>query len=256
MRILFIGDIVGQKGLEYLEKNLNRIRQENKINLVIANAENVTGGRGLNKEHYNRLMKLGIFALTMGNHTFSNKQIKEFINDSKIVRPANFNTDLGVGYNTFKYNDISITIINLLGRVYMNNMSLECPFKTLENILSKVKSDYIIVDFHAEATSEKMALGFEFDGKVNAILGTHTHIPTSDMRILPKGTLYVSDIGMTGAYDSILGDNKETIIERFKTGVYEPCKTEENGPTVFNGIILDFNPVKNKISRIEEITSS
>ncbi|MGM9970971.1 MAG: TIGR00282 family metallophosphoesterase [Anaeroplasmataceae bacterium] len=255
MRILYIGDIVGSKGLEFLEKNLNKIKNDNKINLVIANAENVTHGRGLNKEHYLRLMKLGIFALTMGNHTFSQRQIKEYINDSKIVRPANLTTEFGKGYMTLNYNDRKITIVNLLGRIYMNNMSLDCPFKTMDKIYNivKDKSDYIIVDFHAEATSEKIAFGYDFDGKVSAVVGTHTHVPTADERILPNGTLYVTDIGMTGPYEGILGDNKETIIERFRSGVYEPCKTLDSGKTQFNAVILDFNSYKNSISRIKII---
>ncbi len=253
MRILYIGDIVGSAGLEFLEANLQSIKNDNKINLVIANAENVTNGRGLNKDHYLRLMKLGISVLTMGNHTFSQKQIKEYINEnSKIVRPANYCTDYGKGYITFKYNDTNITVVNMLGRVYMNNMSLECPFKTMDKIYQEVKdkSDYIIVDLHAEATSEKIAFGFDFDGKVSAVVGTHTHVPTADERVLPKGTLYISDIGMTGPYDGVLGDNKETIIERFRSGVYEPAKVEESSRIQFNAVILDFNPIKNKISRI------
>lgn len=255
MRILYIGDIVGTKGLEYLEKNLNKIKALHKINLVIANAENVTNGRGLNKEHYLRLMRLGIFALTMGNHTFSNKNIKDFIDDSKIIRPANFNTSYGKGYMILNYNDKKITIVNLLGRVYMNNMSLDCPFKTMDEIYDEVidKSDYIIVDFHGEATSEKIAFAYDFDGYIDAVVGTHTHVPTADMRVLPKGTLFVSDIGMTGAHDSCLGDNYETIIERFRSGVYEPCKTEEEGKVEFNAVILDFNNLKNSITRVRII---
>lgn len=255
MRILYIGDIVGEKALTYLEKNLSKIKANNKINLVIANAENVTYGRGLSKEHYTRLMKLGIFALTMGNHTFSHRQIKDYINDSKVIRPANFTTEYGKGYLTLKYNEYKITVVNMLGRIYMNNMSLDCPFKTMDKIYDEVKdkSDYIIVDFHAEATSEKIAFALDFDGKVSAVVGTHTHVPTADTRVLPKGTLYVSDIGMTGPYNEVLGDNKDVIIERFRSGVYEPCKTEESGKMQFNAVILDFNSFKNTISRIQII---
>lgn len=253
MRVLYIGDIVGNLGLEYLEKNLIKIIKDNKINLVIANAENVTKGRGLNKDDYSRLMKLGVCCLTMGNHTFSQKVIKDFIDESKIVRPANFNTDIGHGYMTLKYNDKTITIVNLLGRVYMNNMSLDCPFKTMDEILEKINSDYIIVDFHAEATSEKIAFASEFDGKVSAIVGTHTHVPTADLRVFPKGTLYVTDIGMTGPYEGVLGDDSSNIINRFRTGVYEPAKTLDSGLIQFNAVVLDFNPLKNSISRIQII---
>lgn len=255
MRILYIGDIVGELGLSFLERNLKNIVKDNKINVVIANAENVTNGRGLDIADYNRLMRLGIFALTMGNHTFSQRGIKTYINDSKIIRPANLTTTYGKGYQTLNYNDKKITIINLLGRIYMNNMSLDDPFKTMDKILDEVKgkSDYIIVDFHGEATSEKIAFGYDFDSKVDAIVGTHTHIPTDDLRVLPKGSLYVTDIGMTGPYDGVLGDNKETIIERFRSGVYEPAKTLTSGRVQFNGVILDINTIKNKISRIKII---
>lgn len=255
MRILYIGDLFGSRGLEYLERSLNKIKSENKINLVLVNGENVTNGRGLSKEHYLRLMKLGVFAITMGNHTFSQKQIREYIDDSKVIRPANLTTNIGKGYLTLKYNDKSITIVNMLGRVYMNNMSLDCPFKTMDKIYNEVKdkSDYIIVDLHAEATSEKIAFAYDFDGKVDAVLGTHTHVPTADEQVLPKGTLYISDIGMTGPYDGILGDNRNTIIERFRSGVYEPSKVCETGKIQFNAVVLDFNPIKNTISRIRII---
>ena len=250
LRILFIGDIVGECGLEYIENNLSRIQSENKINLVIANAENITNGRGLKKRDYQRLLNAGVSVITMGNHTFSQKEIREYIDDSKIVRPANFNTNIGKGYITINYNDKKITVVNLLGRVYMNNMSLDSPFSVMDKILSEVKSDYIIVDMHAEATSEKIAFGFDFDGKVSAVVGTHTHVPTADLRVLPKGTLYVSDIGMTGPYNGVLGDDLETIIERFRSGVYIPSQVSKDKGFQFNAVILDFNSIKNTISRV------
>ena len=255
MRILFIGDIVGEAGLRFLEENLAKIRQDNKINLVIANAENISNGRGLHKKDYDRLMKLGIFAITMGNHTFSQRDIKDYISSSKIIRPANFNSDLGNGYKTLNYNDKKITIVNLLGRVYMNNMSLDNPFTVMDKILEEVKgkTDYIIVDMHAEATSEKIAFGLDFDGKVSAVVGTHTHVPTADNRILPKGTLYVSDIGMTGPYNGVLGDDAETIIERFRTGIYTPSKVTEDKAVQFNAVILDIGSLKNTIERVSII---
>ncbi len=250
MRILYIGDLVGENGLRYLEQNLSTIKKDNRINIVLCNAENTTYGRGLNKEHYSRLMKLGISALSMGNHTFSNKEIREFINDSNIVRPANLTTDLGKGYKVINYNGKKICLVNLLGRVYMNNMSLDCPFKTMDNILQEVSADYIIVDFHAEATSEKIAFSLDFDGKVSAVVGTHTHVSTSDYKTLPNNTLYVTDIGMTGTSNHVLGDDKDVIIKRFRSGVFEPAKTQK-GPVMFNAVILDF--IKNTIEPINLI---
>lgn len=253
MRILFIGDVVGEAGLDFLERRLNQIKQDNKINMVIVNGENITNGRGLKKKDYLRLMKCGASAITMGNHTFSNREIKEYIDEAKIARPANFNTDLGNGYITIKYNDKSVTIVNMLGRVYMNNMSLDSPFSVMDKILEEVNSDYIIVDMHAEATSEKIAFAFDFDGRVSAVVGTHTHVPTSDLRVLPKGTLYVSDVGMTGPYNGVLGDDKDTIIDRFRSGVYQPASVSEEPGIQFNAVILDFNPVKNTITRVSII---
>ena len=255
MRVLFIGDIVGEAGIVFLEQNLAKIRQEYKINIVICNAENITNGRGLRKKDYDRLMKLGVFAITMGNHTFSQRDIKNYINASKVIRPANFNSNLGVGYLTLNYNDKKITIVNMLGRVYMNNMSLDNPFTTMDKILEDVKgkTDYVIVDFHAEATSEKIAFALDFDGKVDAIVGTHTHVPTADQRVLPKGTLYVSDIGMTGPLNGVLGDDAEAIIERFRSGIYTPTNVTSDPAVQFNVVILDINGVKNSIQRIGAI---
>ncbi len=252
MKILYIGDIFGELGLNYLKENLQNIRQEYKVNMIFVNGENVSGGKGLNFQHYQDLMKLGVSAITMGNHTFSNKEIREYINESKVIRPANLNTDLGKGYQTIKYNDKTITVINLLGRIYMNNMCLDCPFQTLDKILETVKSDYYIVDIHAEATSEKIALALDFDGKVDAVVGTHTHVSTADNRVLPNGTLYISDIGMTGPLNGVIGDNAQTIIKRFRTGIYEPAKTE-TGEVQFNAVLLDLNDNKNSITRINLI---
>ena len=247
MNILFVGDIFGEEGLVFLEKHLPKIKQENKINLVIANGENVTYGKGLHYTHYQRLMKMGICCLTMGNHTFSNQDIKNFIDDANIVRPANLNTKYGKGYKTIRYNDKTITIINLMGRVYHTG-ALDCPFKELDHILETVKSDYYIVDFHAEATAEKVALGLDFDGKVTAIIGTHTHVPTADERELPNGTLYITDVGMTGPRNGVIGNTKESIIERFRTGVYERAGTEK-GVMQINAVVLELG-YKNKIKRI------
>lgn len=247
MRILFIGDIFGEEGIEYLESNIQKIKFDNKINLVIANAENATYGRGLHFTHYQRLMKMGINVITMGNHTFSNPDIRNFIDKSNIVRPANLPTSMGCGYKVIKYNDKTITVINLLGRTYQN-IALDCPFKTLDKILENTKSDYYIVDFHADATSEKIAFGLDFDGKVTAVLGTHTHVPTADERILPKGTLYITDVGMTGPRNGVIGNTKEEIISRFRTGVYDRAGTDK-GPRQINAVVLEIGN-KPSIKRI------
>lgn len=249
MNILFIGDLFGVEAITFLENNLERIKKENKINLVIANAENVTNGKGLSLKHYKRLQKLGIACFTMGNHTFSNSEILSYIDSSNIVRPANLNINIGEGYKIINYNSKSICVINLLGRVYMTQ-SLDCPFRSLDKILKEVKADYYIVDMHAEATSEKIALGLDFDGKVDAIVGTHTHVQTADDRKLPKGTLYISDIGMTGPFDGVIGSDPAPIIERFRTGMFTKA-LPASGKTQFNAVVLTIgNNQSNSIRRL------
>lgn len=254
MKILYIGDIFGEEGLNYLASNMDYLKKTYKPNLIFANAENVSYGKGLHYTHYQRLMKMGINYLSMGNHTFSNVDIKNFIDKANIVRPANLPTTLGKGYAQIRYNDKTITLINLLGRVYQN-FSLDCPFRKVDEILAKVKSDYYIIDFHAEATSEKIALAFDFDGKINALVGTHTHVQTADERILPKGTLYISDIGMTGPLNGVIGNTKEDIIKRFRTGVYERTGVA-TGPRQINAVIMELDG-KKSIARvhIEEKTN-
>lgn len=249
MKILFIGDIFGEAAVELLEQELPNLIKEYQINLVIANAENVCRGRGLNQVQYNKLMKAGISAVTLGNHAFSKSEIKEFINEANIVRPANLDTDHGHGYLLLNYNGKKICLINLLGRVY-SNVSLDCPFKTMDRILNEIDADCYIIDFHGDATSEKIAFFQEFAGRVDAIVGTHTHVQTADERIQDK-TLYITDVGMTGPLMGVIGNTSRTIIKRFRTGVYEPAGVE-TGPIQLNAVILDFNPIKNKIMRIHK----
>jgi len=254
MNILFIGDLFGEDSIKYLEQNLSRIKQEYKINVCIANAENVTKGKGLSLKHYQRLKKLGFACFTMGNHTFSNKDIKDYIDDSIVIRPANMPCDIGKGYKIIKYNNKTICVINLMGRVFITQ-ALDCPFKTLDNILENVKADYYIVDMHAEATSEKIALGLDFDGKVDAIVGTHTHVQTADERVLPNKTLYITDIGMTGPLNGVIGNTREEIINRFRTGVYNKADVE-SGAFQFNAVVLTIDENKPIIKRIHEVVNN
>ena len=239
MRILYLGDIVGEETVKLLANNLEKIKQENKIHVAFANAENVCGGKGLNFDYYKMLMKSGLSVLSMGNHTFSKFQIYDFIDDANIVRPANLYNAPGKGYMTINYNNQKITVINLIGRVFMNN-SADCPFRKMDEILENVQSDYYIVDFHAEATSEKIALANYLDGRITAIVGTHTHVQTADERRLPKGTLAITDLGMCGPINSILGEEIEPITDRFITGIYKPAKVA-SGVIMLNGVIIDTN---------------
>lgn len=249
MRILYLGDIVGEKTIDVLKENLESLKQEYKINLVFVNAENVSGGKGLTEKHYKQLKALGISGMSMGNHTFSKSEIKNFIDDATIARPANLNTPYGKDVLYVKYNDKTIAIVNMLGRVYTYT-PLDDPFKTMDNLLNNIKADYIIVDFHGDATSEKKAFFFDFAGKVDAVLGSHTHTQTADEQTF-NNTCFISDMGMCGAFDSILGDDKNMVIQRFRSGMFEPLKCATGNEYMLNGVVLDFG-LKNSIIRINK----
>jgi len=251
MKILFVGDIYGEPGRRILLENLDKLKSEYKPNLIIVNAENAAHGRGITKKIYKEFMSAGIHLLTMGNHTYGNRQVFDLFEDENIniIRPINYQNIPGYGYKVINFNDKKVLVINALGRVYFN-LSIENPFTMVENILKTVPHDYSIVDFHAEATSEKVALGHYLDGLASAVVGTHTHIPTADERVLPKGTLYITDVGMTGPYDGVIGVKKEVIIERFINGISQINEVDE-GPTWLNAVLLDFSRKEPQIKRIK-----
>jgi metallophosphoesterase (TIGR00282 family) len=239
MRVIFIGDVFGTMGQQALRKYLPELKASIKPHLIIVNGENIDRGFGINEKIYKELMSLGISMVTMGNHTFRNKNLVGFIDEANIVRPANYDVSVpGVGYKTIKYNDKTVTIINMMGRIFMGD-PLDNPFKIIDEILKEIDSDYIFVDFHGEATSEKLAFAHYVDGRVTAVVGTHTHVQTSDARILPKGTFYITDLGMTGALNGILGALKEPQIKKFITGLRGPIKEALTGPKQLNGIWID-----------------
>lgn len=252
MKILFIGDVYGETGRSMLKESLPILKKEYKYDFLIVNGENSSNnGRGIDLKIYKEFMSLGVNCITMGNHVWGNKDIFDFIDESNIVRPLNFFDVPGQGYKTFRFNEKTITVINLLGRVFMN-MVLDCPFQTMDKILEKIDSDYIFIDFHAEATSEKVALGWYLDGRVDAIVGTHTHVPTADNRVLPKKTLYITDVGMTGALNGVIGVSKDVVVNRFIKG-YNGQNKPEYGPSQLNGVILDLKNKKiERISLIKE----
>ncbi len=247
MKILYLGDIVGEATIDALKIAIEDIKRDYKINMVLANAENVTQGKGLSQKHYKALKSIGIAAMSMGNHTFSKSEIKDYIDDASIVRPANINTKYGKGYMIINYNDKKIALVNLMGRVFINS-PLDCPFKTMDNLLKEIKADHIIVDFHGEATSEKKAFFYDFSGKVDAVLGTHTHVQTADEEVY-NNTCYITDMGMCGPYESILGDDKDMVIERFRTGVFDRLKVADTNEFIIGGVVLDLG-LNNKITRI------
>lgn len=250
MKVLFIGDVYGKPGREILKKHLPNIKSKYKPNLIIVNGENSAHGKGITEKIYNEFMKENIDFITLGNHAFSNYDVFKFIDkeDVNIIRPANFRNVAGKGYKIINYNNKKVLIINLVGKTFMNANVLS-PFLVADEILKKEKYDYSIIDFHAEATSEKESLARYLDGRVDLIVGSHTHIPTADERLLKKGSLYITDVGMTGPYEGIIGAKKNVIIERFLSGVFiDPAGVEEKGDTWLNGVIC--NLTKKTIKRI------
>lgn len=254
MRILAIGDLIGNAGIKKLRNNLEYIKEKENIDFVIVNGENSAEGMGITEQNFKDITSLGIDVITMGNHTWGKKDIFKFIDDSRIIRPANYPEGVvGKGYNIYNCKNKKIAVMNLIGRVDMNVLS-ENPFLKAKNIIDEIqdKSDIIIVDFHAEATAEKIALGYFLDGKVTAIFGTHTHVQTADEKILPNGTGYITDIGMTGPEQSVIGMSIESSIKRFTTTLPERYKIAEGNCTL-NGVIFEINDKSNKVSSIKRI---
>lgn len=260
MKILFLGDIVGRCARDKIVEVLPNYIQKHKIDFVIANAENAASGFGLTQKIFQELKESGVDAFTMGNHTWDNKEIFGFIEKhASIIRPANYpKGTVGRGASLLETKDgRRVLVINLLGRVFMHP-TLDCPFETLDRELEYVRlmevCDAIIVDMHAEATSEKQALGFYADGRVSMVVGTHTHVPTADTKILPKGTAYQTDAGMCGDYDSVLGMQKDEPINRFVTkmngGRYKPAE----GKATLCGVILETDDNTGFAKTIERVS--
>lgn len=254
LKILLVGDVFGSCGMDFITSVLPEVVEENNADFVIVNAENASGGNGLSYADYDRLINCGADILTMGNHTFGRKDIYKILEtETSVIRPINYpEGTAGKGSVTVARNGKKICVINALGRV--NILNIDCPFKKVQTEIEKVKSDadIIIVDFHADATSEKRAMGFFLDGKVTCVFGTHTHVQTADETILPRGTAYISDIGMTGAEDSVLGLSPEAVIERFITA--QPRKFEpQDGRAKLCGALLTVDDTTNKATEIKRI---
>ncbi len=252
MKVLFIGDIVGNPGRKAVKEMITDIRREMPFDYCVANGENSAGGTGITYVVAQELYKCGIDALTMGNHTWSKKEVTNFIDsDSHIARPANYPSELpGKGSVII---DGKLGVVNLLGRVYMDYV--DCPFKALDRELEYLKSKVkvILVDMHGEATSEKCAMAWYADGRVSCVLGTHTHVQTADERILPFGTAFISDVGMTGPYEGILGVDREIILKKFLS--YMPVRFElAKGSVQFNAVHLEMDDKTGKTIRIQRIS--
>ena len=254
MKILAVGDIVGENGLNKLKEILPNLKQREKIDFVIVNGENVAGGMGITEKDFRQMLFAGADVVTLGNHTWSKKDVFNIIDDEKLLRPANYPKDVvGKGYNIYNCKNKKIAVINLLGRTNMGILT-ENPFLEAEQIIEKIKdkADYIIIDFHAEATAEKIALANYLDGKVNIIFGTHTHVQTSDEIVLPNGTAYITDIGMTGPIDSVIGMDIKASIKRFVTTLPEKYKIAD-GESKFNSCLFNINDENGKIVGIKRI---
>jgi 2',3'-cyclic-nucleotide 2'-phosphodiesterase len=256
MKVLFIGDIVGKPGRRAVSEFVPSLISEKKIDLVIANCENAAAGFGVTREIVEELYGSQIDVLTSGNHIWNKREVLEFIGDYEtLLRPANYPASTpgsgAVLIPTAKGEYVGV--LNLAGRIFMHPSA--CPFTTAKSKIAELreKTKVIIVDIHAEATSEKKALGWYLDGEVSAVLGTHTHVQTADEEILPQGTAYISDVGMTGPFDSVIGIKKDTIIERFLTQM--PSKFDvAKGDIRMQGVILDIDSSSGKANSIERIS--
>ncbi|MFH1715095.1 MAG: TIGR00282 family metallophosphoesterase [Elusimicrobiota bacterium] len=254
MKIIFIADIIGKPGRAVLSKELPLLIHEECPDLVIANGENAAAGFGITPDVAKELFENKIDVITLGNHTWDKKEVASLLDDPGIVRPANYPEGVkGKGYTIVETKKgQKVGVLNLMGRVFMN--SIDCPFKKADAVIEEIKKEtqYIIVDVHAEATSEKNALGWYLDGRVSAVLGTHTHVQTSDDKILPRGTAYITDVGMTGSQDSVIGIKKEIIIEKFLKQV--PIKYEVNDKKlVLEGVIVNIDDKSGKAVSIKRL---
>ncbi|MCX7878323.1 MAG: TIGR00282 family metallophosphoesterase [Ignavibacteria bacterium] len=258
LNILFIGDIIGEPGLKYIEDNLKKIREAYNIHFAIANSENLSGGKGFLDKDVKRAFEAGINCLTGGNHTFSKLQSMELLKEeARLLRPANYHDDVyGRGYQlypvTIDGGIFNVAVVNLMGRVYLS--TLNCPFRTAKKIIDKISktTNLIIVDFHGEATAEKQAFAWFIDGKASAVIGTHTHVQTADERVLPNGTAYITDVGMTGGFDGVIGGNKEASIARF--WYQTPHKTDVATEDVkINAVVINIDLQTGKSLKIKRI---
>lgn len=254
MRILAVGDIIGESGVRKLKEILPKIKKEENIDFVITNGENSAGGMGITEKNFRDILDAGTNVITMGNHTWGKKDIFKFIDAPELLRPANYPDGVvGKGLGIYECKGKKIAVMNFIGRVDINILS-ENPFimakKMVEEIREKV--DIIVIDFHAEATAEKIAMARYLDGKITALYGTHTHVQTADDQVFPGGTAYITDIGMTGPKNSVIGMDIQASIKRFETTLPEKYKLAE-GECIFNAVIFEIDDETNKVLKTKRI---
>lgn len=252
MKILAVGDVTGDCGLDFIKANLRYLIEDEQIDFCIVNGENASGRNGITPHEYDLITDCGANVITLGNHAFDRKEVRNVLGNSDIIRPANYPDAPGKGSTVLKCGDKKIGVINLVGRINLHNV--DCPFRTADKEIDKIKDecDIIMVDFHAEVTSEKLAFGFYLDGKVTAVFGTHTHVQTADERVLPKGAGYISDLGMTGVINSALGVDKDVIIQRMLTSM--PVKFQPaQGKSMLCGAIFEIDDNTNKCLGVKRV---
>ncbi len=257
LKVLFLGDVFGEPGRKCLKKELKNITDESGADIIIVNGENAAGGLGITPEIADSFFNLGIDAITSGNHIYKKKEIYDYIEgEPRLLKPANYPPGTpGNGCYIFsnkKTGFKDIAVINICGRVFIEN--LDCPFRVMDKILEFItcKTHTIIVDFHAEVTSEKTAMGWYLDGRVSAVLGTHTHVQTADERLLPKGTAYITDVGMVGPRDSVIGIRKEIVMERFINLMPQKFKVADRDNWI-NGVLIEIDAECGKALSIARI---
>ncbi|MDP4163428.1 MAG: TIGR00282 family metallophosphoesterase [Bacillota bacterium] len=255
MNLLFIGDVVGSPGRDMIKEYVPKLKDKYRPHITIINGENAAGGKGITEQIYRQFLEVGAQAVTLGNHAWDNREIFEFINEAKyLVRPANFpDPTPGKGMVFVRLNDLEVAVINLQGRTFM--APLDCPFKKADELVEEARkrTPFIFVDFHAEVTSEKQAMGWYLDGRVSAVVGTHTHVQTADSRILPEGTAYLTDVGMTGPYDGILGVEREPVLKRFMTAMPVRFEVPKTGRTQLSAVYIELDRKTGMAKKIERI---
>jgi 2',3'-cyclic-nucleotide 2'-phosphodiesterase len=269
MNILFVGDVFGSAGRRIVREHIGHVRKENNVDLTVINGENAAGGFGITPQLAEDLFDLGADVITTGNHVWDKRELIDYMNSvpaaeastnqsrpRRIIRPANMQPNLP-GYGVFEGttdSGVPYAVVNLMGRVFMNGTN--DPFHAINDILTAIQANsgakVILVDFHAEATSEKVAMGWHLDGRVTAVLGTHTHIPTADQRVLPNGTAYQTDVGMSGPYDSVIGVEKELVLARFLTGMSGKFEAAKGNPKMCAALIT-CDPTTGHASEIQRI---
>jgi hypothetical protein len=256
MNILLVGDTIGKPGRHAVHQCMKKVRTDHSIDFVVINGENIANGVGIQPDSFKALLETGADVVTSGNHIWSKKEVREILGkDPRLLRPHNYPPDNpGSGLGVFDCKGTPVAVLNLMGRTFMN-INLDCPFRAADRALVEIqgKAKVILVDMHGEATSEKRAMGWYLDGRVSSVTGTHTHVMTADEEILPKGTAYLTDIGMSGSPNSVIGMKQPQVLSRFLTGAPSRFEVSEEMPYLFQAVVVSVEPDTGKATKIERI---